>query len=373
MPKKEKSQVETKKKAYYNIKPLLDLKAEYNIIMGERSNGKTYSVLNHMLDVYFKTGQLGAYIRRYADEITPANMKFLFEPFKDLIEKKSKGNFNRIAYRGKQFNIGYYDYEKSKWLTQEPFCFVAALNTWENSKGADRGEVGVILFDEFLTRRMYLVNEFTSFQNALSSFIRDRENVQIFMVGNTVSFYSPYFVELGIENVKDMKPGELNCFTFENGAKIAVDYCSSVGETKASAKFFNFNSSKANMITTGKWEIPDYPHYTKSIDFKRDVKFRFYILFDNEQLCCCLIVKGNEVFIYVHEQTKEVDYEPEFVYSDQLSPNPIKCVTFRQGTLDVQRLIWQLVSQNRIFFANNRIGEIYSNYYKWQQRYTIIS
>ena len=34
------------KKKYYDIKPLLKLEAEYNIIMGERSNGKTYSVLN---------------------------------------------------------------------------------------------------------------------------------------------------------------------------------------------------------------------------------------------------------------------------------------------------------------------------------------
>ena len=248
------------KQQYYNIKPLLELDAEYNIIMGERSNGKTYSVLNLMLDDFFKTGRKGAYIRRYADEITPANMKFLFSPFEELIEKKSKGKYNKIGFRGKQFNIGLYDFEKSKWLSQEPLCFVAALNTWENSKGADKGVVGTILFDEFLTRRMYLLNEFTSFQNVLSSFIRDRGDAKIFMVGNTVSFYSPYFAELGLKDIKEIQAGDLNCFTFENGAKIAVDYCSSVGENKASAKFFNFNSKKPNMITTGQWDIPDYPH-----------------------------------------------------------------------------------------------------------------
>ena len=363
----------TKKAKYYNIKPLLELNAEYNIIMGERSNGKTYSVLNLMLDNFIKTGHTGAYIRRYADEITPPNMKFLFEPFSELIEKKSKGKYNRITYRGRQFNIGLYDSEKGKLINQEPLCFVAALNTWENSKGADRGEVDIILFDEFLTRRTYLVNEFTAFQNALSSFIRDRGNCKIFMVGNTVSFYSPYFNELGLEDIKDMKPGELNCFTFENGAKIAVDYCSSVGEEKASAKFFNFNSSKANMITTGKWEIPDYPHYIKSIDFRRDVKFRFFVMFDNYILCGCLVVKKEEVFLYFHEQTKKRDYtEEDFIYSKEQSPNPRHCVTFRQGILDVQKMINALIAQNRMFFSDNRIGEMFNNYYKWQQGYNIM-
>lgn len=361
------------KQQYYNIKPLLELDAEYNIIMGERSNGKTYSVLNLMLDDFFKTGRKGAYIRRYADEITPANMKFLFSPFEELIEKKSKGKYNKIGFRGKQFNIGLYDFEKSKWLSQEPLCFVAALNTWENSKGADKGVVGTILFDEFLTRRMYLLNEFTSFQNVLSSFIRDRGDAKIFMVGNTVSFYSPYFAELGLKDIKEMQAGDLNCFTFENGAKIAVDYCSSVGENKASAKFFNFNSKKPNMITTGQWDIPDYPHYGKSIDFKREVRFKFFIKFEEDILCGNIVSKRNEAFIYIHQQTKDVDLDEECLYSKTLDSNPLHCVAFRQGQLEVQKLIFNLISHNRVFFSDNHVGEIYSNFYKWQQRYSIVS
>lgn len=356
---------------YYDIKPLLDLDAEYNIIMGERSNGKTYGVLKTMIEHYIETGHYGVYIRRYADEILPSNLKMLFNPFD--ISKITKGKYNKIVYRGKQFDIGFYDDETDKWEIREPFCFSAALNTWESAKGSDRGEVGIILFDEFLTRRYYLTNEFLSFQNVLSSFIRDRANVKVFLVGNTVSFYSPYFEEFGLDDIKHMKPGELNCYTFENGTKIAVDYCESVGEQKASAKFFNFNNTKANMITTGKWEIPDYPHYGKSIDFLREVILKFYIDFDNELICGNIVQKSTCIFIYFHKQTKEIEPDDCIIYSSKLSDNPLHCVQFRQGTTDAHSLILRLITQNRMFFSDNKTGEIFNNYFKWQQRYSIVS
>ena len=363
-----------KKNQYYDIKPLLKLEAEYNIIMGERSNGKTYSVLNTMIEHFLKTGEFGVYIRRYADEILPSNIKGLFNPFD--IEKMSKGKYNHIGYRGKQFDIGTYDYEKDKWIKKEPFCFCAALNTWESAKGPDRGVVGIILFDEFLTRRYYLTNEFLSFQNVLSSFLRDRGNAKVFMVGNTVSFYSPYFEEFGLENIKDMKVGDVACFTFDNGTKIAVEYCESVGETKDSAKFFNFNSEKANMITTGKWEIPNYPHYGKSIDFIRDVICRMYISFDNEVICCCVVRKRDEIFLYFHMQTKDIDYDKEIVFSTAPDGNPkhytsFASLSFRMSNLAL--LFNSLLKANKMFFSTNKVGEIFNNYFKWQLRYSILS
>ena len=39
---------------YYNIRSLLSKNAIYNIIIGERSNGKTYAVLKYAVEQYFK-------------------------------------------------------------------------------------------------------------------------------------------------------------------------------------------------------------------------------------------------------------------------------------------------------------------------------
>ena len=370
MPKKKETE-----KRYYDINPLLKLGAEYNIIMGERSNGKTYSVLKTMLTHFIKTGEYGVYLRRYADEILPANIKGLFQPFEKDLDKLTKGKYNHIAYRGKEFSIGLYDFEKDKWLSKEPFCFTAALNTWENAKGPDRGIVGIILFDEFLSRRYYLTNEFLSFQNVLSSFMRDRANATVFLVGNTVSFYSPYFEEFGLENIKDMKVGDLACFTYDNGTKIAVQYTESVGETKESAKFFNFNSKKANMITTGKWEIPDYPHYAGSIDFIREVLFKFFIKFDNETVCGNLVKHKDDLFLYFHMQTKDFEEDENLIFETTVSGNPKHFTSLNSSVMiygDTMRLVNKLIDSDKMFFSTNKVGEIFNNYYKWQSRFSVL-
>ena len=359
-----------KKLEYYDKKPLLALEAEYNIIMGERSNGKTYAALETGIEDFLSGKGFITYVRRYSDEIKPAYMKMLFAPFD--IEKMSKKKYNKISFRGQQFDIGLYDEEKRKWLTRETLCYTVAINTWENAKGADRGKCANVVFDEFMTRRFYLTNEFTLFQNVISSFIRDRGDARIWLIGNTVNFYSPYFDEFELENVKEMKPGDLNCYTFDNGTKIAVEYCQSVGEEKNSAKYFNFNSKKPNMITTGKWEIPDYPHYIKSIDFIREVKCRFYIIFDNNTLCLNIVSKPNEVFVYVHEQTKEIDLDKCLTFSTEYSGDPRHCTTFRQGTTNVHKILNNLISMGRLFFSSNKVGEMFNNYYKWQQKYSIV-
>lgn len=353
---------------YYDIKPLLELNAEYNIIFGERSNGKTYSVLKLILERWLKDhNDKGVYMRRYDDEIDPAKLKTLFSPFDEILEKMSKKKFNRIIYRSKAFHIGKYDWENEEWVTKpETFCYCSSINTYENNKGADRGHIKVILFDEVITRRPYLTNEFICFQNALSTYMRDRGDCQVFLVGNSVSFYCPYFREFNIENVKDMNPGDLNCYTFENGVKIAVNYTESVGTQKASAKFFNF-SEKAKMITTGKWEIPNYPHFPKSINFRKDVKMRFYIIFNEEQLCCCITHSPEGYFLYVHQQTKDIDPE-EFIYSTEFDNNVRHCRSFRQGTLPIHKTILQFINSGKIFFADNTAGEIFTQYYQWQMK-----
>ena len=40
------------KQKYYDLNPILKLDADYNIIFGERSNGKTYAVLKYMIEQY---------------------------------------------------------------------------------------------------------------------------------------------------------------------------------------------------------------------------------------------------------------------------------------------------------------------------------
>ncbi len=56
------------KSEYYNINPIREVNCQYNMIMGERSNGKTYSVLEIILTNWWENGKQGAYIRRWKED-----------------------------------------------------------------------------------------------------------------------------------------------------------------------------------------------------------------------------------------------------------------------------------------------------------------
>ena len=54
---------------FYTLDRILDVGATYNLIIGERSNGKTYAGLKYGLEKYFKYGEQMAIVRRRKEDI----------------------------------------------------------------------------------------------------------------------------------------------------------------------------------------------------------------------------------------------------------------------------------------------------------------
>ena len=52
------------KSKFYSLDRILKENAVYNMVFGERSNGKTYAVLKYAVNDFVKTGGTFAYIRR---------------------------------------------------------------------------------------------------------------------------------------------------------------------------------------------------------------------------------------------------------------------------------------------------------------------
>ena len=63
-----------KKNSYYSSKKIRKYGALYNVVIGQRSNGKTYDWKANLLDRRSKDNDYtGAYIRRLDVEIAPKN------------------------------------------------------------------------------------------------------------------------------------------------------------------------------------------------------------------------------------------------------------------------------------------------------------
>ncbi len=352
-------------KEFYDIEPIDGTDAVYRMIIGQRSNGKTYSVCRHILEDYLTKGRRSAYIRRYEEDIQPKNIAHLFDPHIDLIKTLTNEEYNGIFYRAKEFHLCYYNDEgKIEYKDQEAFCVTLDLNTAEHTKGQDRGEVHIILFDEFMTRRGYLGNEFVLFCNALSSLIRNREDCTIYMLANTVNRYCPYFKEMGLKDVESMPQGEIYLYHYGNSdLSVAVEYCDPVKATQTVAsKFFAFDNPQLEMIKTGAWELQMYPRCPYKL-YETDIKYHFYIEFGEAMLRGEIVKRKKDLFIFVHLQTKDVEIaDKDVLYTEEFSTSTLHCKFLKDQPTQLHKLIAQLILKKNVCFATNEVGELFRNW-----------
>lgn len=295
-----------KKLKYYDVSRLLKdyPEAYYYIVFGERSNGKTYSALKYAIERYYSTGEQFAYIRRFGEDVKRKNLSSLLSAHieNNMIRDLSHGEYTSVVYGSNKFMPCNFDEERNKYVySHEPIGFAFDLNSMEHYKSLSFPRVTTVIFDEFLSRSGYLSNEFVLFMNTLSTIIRDRNNVKIIMIGNTVNKYCPYFTEMGLTHIKDQKPGSVDVYNYsDTNLTVVVEYCDPMSKKggKSSDIYFAFDNPQLKMITGGSWEIAIYPHLEKKYRPK-DIMQNFFIMFDGETLHGEVVVTDEDYF-FIH-------------------------------------------------------------------------
>lgn len=238
---------------YYNLSNILATKSDYNLIIGQRSNGKTYAVCKYMLETYKKNNTRFAYVRRWADDIKGYRAEQLFYPLASVIESLFGSGFTVQYYRHKYYLCN----ENNEKI--DVIGYSLALSESSHTKSVSYTNVKTILFDEFIQMQgeSMLRDELPKFENTLSTLIRQNTDVKIFMLANTVSKFSPYFVHFGID-INKVEQGSITTKEYplddEKGLlRVSLEYCEfnkDIG--KRTSKY-----TTSKMISTGKWEIPE--------------------------------------------------------------------------------------------------------------------
>lgn len=359
------------KEKFYSVDTILSHNADYNMIYGERSNGKTTSVLRYALEDYINSGYINqlAILRRWEEDFKGKNGKQMFENIINLgwIKDLTFGKYNSIYYYSQRWYLCLYNDDGERVsICEEPFAFGFALTSEEHYKSSSYPNIKTILFDEFITRQYYLPEEFVKFQNILSTIIRLRTDVKIFMCGNTINKFCPYFAEMGLTGIKKQKKGTIDIYTYgESTLKVAVEYSDFPSKKKASNKYFAFNNPKLQMITHGGWEIDIYPHLPEKYKPK-DVIYQFFIHFDDEILHGNIISVSDTIFIYIHRKTTPIHANTEWLVYQQNSDyrrNYRTNILKPYGKPD--KYIKSLIDKKKIFYQDNEVGEIMNNYIKW--------
>lgn len=351
---------------YYDLRNILKTDSTYNIIIGERSNGKTYACLKYGVERYFKTGEQFAIVRRWQTDIRGNRASEIFSALvkNGEIKKLSKGKYEGIHYwAGKFYPCNYNEMGKAIYSDNEVIAYPFSLSDTEHNKSISYPNITTIIFDEFITRQVYLPDEFILFMNTISTIVRDRTNVKIFMLGNTVDKYCPYFKEMGLKDVHKQKQGTIDVYRYGNSKlRVAVEYCRSMGKSKANNFYFAFDNPKLEMIKTGAWELDIYPHLP--VKYKpKNVLFTYFIEHEEQLFQCNIILVDNNLFTYIHRKTTEIkNPDKDLIYTFEYNPKMNYNRNILKHRNKLEQKIKEFFIHDRVYYQDNEVGEVINNY-----------
>lgn len=359
-----------KKGDFYTLDRMIHEDADYNLIIGERGNGKTYAMQKYAIERFLRYGEQSFLLRRWVEDVKQSNVQnFLDGNLISQLSDMSNGRFTTVLYRNNWFFMAKYD-EKGKPIIDDNnrFMFVWNINESERLKGQSFPNVTTIIFEEFisLSSMGYIPNEITYFLNIVSTIVRDRVNVKIWLLGNTVNPYNPYFEHFGIEGL-DLTQGEIWTKTdAKTGCKVAIEFCSQRRKGSAygtSEKYYAFgtNSGVTDMITTGKWQIPDVP----KMKFNPHLStYRLGVVFRDHVMIVHLMRDKGKQYLFAQSLKDASQIGKRWLVLDMTpNANPNYYTSFANLPITpVTTVLIDLLNNNKIWFDDNMTGSYFYNF-----------
>lgn len=373
----------SRKIIHYSIDEIDKCGANFNLIWGERSNGKSYQVkhkkaiipylekVDRYNDSYLdkgniikrtqKEGKRFILMRRFKEEITSSWIESYFSDVD--IEKLTDGKYNMITMFRKELFLTYYDIETHKSTRGAKIGYAVALSTEQNYAGGSYLDVSDIIFEEFMSRTTYLHDESNKLLNFYSTVDRKRGTTKLWLVGNTITRVCPYIQDWGLNDIVfKQKQGEIKCLWIptkdldDNGkmieVKLAIEHCKSTGNSS-----FVFGTH-ASMLNKGEWQSDPQPKLPKSYnDYKMLFRFAFhYKTFT--WLCEYLVDKENkDVLWFIYPYNKKLK-KNIIVFSDIIKTSPYWQKDIYNPLIKNKMLIdlFKTFRENRIFYSSDLCG-----------------
>lgn len=213
---------------YYSDENIKAQDARYNIIFGGRSNGKSTAICKSLIDDHMshkikKFGRVLRFITDARDDLMNAwfQSDYLMEYTRDTYGKE-------VWYDGQQWyfiKAGEDPYARK--TLKDYFGRVFILNTEYKYKSAQFPDINRLIMEEFvlLNSADYLPVEFELFMSLVSTINRDRDDLNVWLIGNTLNKANPYFEGLGINIDKlHIYPGQIRTLRNHYGVKYAIEY-----------------------------------------------------------------------------------------------------------------------------------------------------
>ena len=273
---------------HYNLDNIDSKGATINIIVGERSNGKSYQVkhkkaVEKFWDSYKNdSNHVKRFIlmRRLREEITPTLIEQYFQDV-DVV-KITNNEYNMITMYRKRLYLSHYNIETNKVTRGMLIGYVVALNTEQNYAGASYLDVEDIIFEEFMSRKNYLHDEPEKLMNFYCTVDRKRGTTRLWLLGNSITRVCPYLYSWELDKILfRMNQGDIKIIEIptpdvdDNGhiiyVKVAIEYCKESGRSSFAI------GKHAEMLSKGSWQTDPQPHLVGSYkDYKLIFRIGFF-------------------------------------------------------------------------------------------------
>ena len=323
---------------WWDVARLLKRNCDYNIAFGGRNDGKTTSILGHIIRRHMEDGSRGLYVRYLQEQFLQGRASDMMRSLEyagersdvNLIEQWTDGAYTTTKYQNRAWHLGRQvenaDGVIETLYAKEPFCYAKALQQVGNDKGATPANVRTVYLDEFIDitgkEQPGIVSKF---MHLLVTSVRGADGVQVFMTANTVTWNNGFYEHFGItRDVQGMKMGEIRCFETQlegMTSTLAVERVApartKTGGRKPSDRYFIWGQgATSRMIIDGGFEVPDFPTWPHPFT-SMNVKFTYWLIEPDKRVIRARLIKADrELFVFV-------DRVPDHVYKQMASPRDI--------------------------------------------------
>ena len=359
---------------FYSTKKVLATNSLYHILIGGRNAGKSYEVKRFALEeAYKKDKKTGFVFRTEKGRGTNAEAQKYFGDMRDAIRKITRGEYDDVIIKTR--DIFFYKKEEDEqievqgkdgiWSTKiikgerkygPKIGSLFFLTEQTTNKSSMYPETHYLIMEEFLikpeTKEVYLQEEPTLLESLVSTVFRNIKG-KVFLIGNKHTPVNPYTYEWGLDDLKRTKVDTITIYEMENsrGHKIQVAVDDILNKNTQN----NAISRKGQQQESGdEWEHGDYMT-VNDIDITKYRKaYTFIFSYMGVSFLCDFMTKGREMFILVTRKTSKIQPKTRVIGSyDSMSILHTK--TFKPLN-DRERIIFDLLNQEKIVYANNNTG-----------------
>ena len=354
----------------FNILGYIDLRARWQIMMSDRSNGKTTNVLLIGMIMNVDYGTQIQYIRQREQMIAPKNSKDIFTTILefDYVSKITNGKWNSVEYKAKRWYYCNRDIDGN--ITESAnkhFMMMLSIDRQEDYKSSYNAPYGdYIVYDEFIGRYTP-INEFVDFNQLLKTILRERLSGIIFLLANNINTEHQYFDELEImETCRLLTRGDKQLIESARGTKANVVLFESRVQqkkerTEVNRLYFGWKNPLLTSITGERdWAIDDYQHEPQGLHNVKILASNFYIQHNNI-LIRLEVRTSDEIPIYIHCYKAQEVHEDSVIFT--LKDIVDSRYIYGIGYTKTHKWIYNLYKKNLFYYRTNIVGTLVTDYY----------